>query len=106
MIHRGATMTRYLLPVVLAVVFVIAARLSAYTVDASEYAYVTFLGTHLATHDGSDAERGAGLHVRWPWPLMSVQRLDRRLQQFDLPATELLTHDPEGKTIDKMLLVE
>jgi membrane protease subunit HflC len=35
-----------------------------------------------------------------------VQRLDRRLQQFDLPATELLTHDPQGKTIDKMLLVE
>jgi membrane protease subunit HflC len=35
-----------------------------------------------------------------------VQRLDRRLQQFDLPPTELLTHDPEGKTVDKMLLVE
>jgi membrane protease subunit HflC len=38
--------------------------------------------------------------------VQAVQRLDRRLQQFDLPATELLTHDPEGKTIDKMLLVE
>src|SRR4029077_7077135 len=35
-----------------------------------------------------------------------VQRLDRRLQQFDLPALEQLTHDPQGNTIDKRLLIE
>src|SRR3954467_8305462 len=81
-------------------------RLSLYTVDAAEYAYVTILGEHVATHDGTNPERGAGLHYGWPWPVQSVQRLDRRLQQFDLPATELLPHAPEGKTIDKMLLVE
>ena len=82
------------------------ARLSAFTVDATEYAYVTLLGEHVATFDGADAANGAGLHAGWPWPVQSVLRLDRRLQQFDLPATELLTHDPDGKTIDKMLLVE
>jgi membrane protease subunit HflC len=38
--------------------------------------------------------------------VQSVQRLDRRLQYFDLPATELLTHDPLGKTVDKTLTVE
>src|SRR3954451_13641762 len=99
-------MKKYLIPLALAVLAVVAMRLSAYTVDATEYAYVTFLGTHVATHDGADGENGAGLHVGWPWPVLAVQRFDRRLQQFDLPATELLTHDAAGKTIDKMLLVE
>lgn len=84
----------------------VAVRLSVYTVDAAEYVYVTVLGAHVATYDGSDEATGAGLHVGWPWPIEAAQRLDRRLQEFDLPATELLTHDPAGKTIDKMLLVE
>jgi membrane protease subunit HflC len=81
-------------------------RLSVYTVDAAEYAYVTLLGKPVATYDGSDGKNGAGLHVGWPWPVQSVQRLDRRLQHFDLPTTEILTHDPEGKTIDKTLSIE
>jgi membrane protease subunit HflC len=81
-------------------------RLSVYTVDAAEYAYITLLGKPLETYDGSDADKGAGLHVGWPWPIQTVQRLDRRLQHFDLPATEILTHDPDGKTIDKTLSIE
>jgi membrane protease subunit HflC len=99
-------MKKYLFPLALLILAIVAARLSAYTVDAAEYAYVTLLGAHVATYDGAADSTGAGLHVGWPWPVQSVQRLDRRLQQFDLPATELLTHDPAGKTIDKMLLVE
>ena len=81
-------------------------RLSVYTVDASEYAYVTLLGKPTGTFDGSDGGKGAGLHVGWPWPIQTVQRLDRRLQHFDLPATEILTHNPEGNTIDKTLSIE
>jgi membrane protease subunit HflC len=94
---------RYTL-IVVAVLLIL--RWSFYTVDAAEYAYVTVLGEPVATYDGADADQGAGLHVGYPWPIQAVQRLDRRLQQFDLPAQELLTHDPEGKTIDKMILVE
>lgn len=82
------------------------ARLALYTVDATEFAYVTVLGRHTATYDGGTTDGGAGLHLDWPWPIRSVQRLDRRLQAFDLPLTELLTHDPEGKTVDKTLAVE
>jgi membrane protease subunit HflC len=99
-------MRKILYAFILLILVVVALRLSVYTVDAAEYAYVTLFGAHIATFDGSDESTGAGLHVGWPWPAQSVQRLDRRLQQFDLPATELLTHDPEGKTIDKMLLIE
>src|SRR5207244_2110012 len=97
---------RWLRRILLIVVILLLVRWSLFTVDAAEYGYVTVLGAHVATHDGADAEEGAGLHVGWPWPIQTVQRLDRRLQQFDLQPQELLTHDPEGKTIDKPLSVE
>src|SRR5262249_6552995 len=59
---------------------------------------------HRATFDGANQEDGAGLKFGWPWPIQQAQRLDRRMQLFDLPPTEQLTH--EGKTIDKILLLE
>jgi membrane protease subunit HflC len=73
-----------------------------FTVDRTEYVYVTELGRHVATYDGGRDE-DAGLHARWPWPVQSVHVLDRRLQVFDLPEAELLTHDPRGNTIDRTL---
>jgi modulator of FtsH protease HflC len=100
-------MKRTLAILLLFILVAVAARWSCYTVDAAEYAYVTVLGRHVATHDGgASGEDGAGLYIGWPWPVQMVQRLDRRLQQFDLPALEQLTHDPQGNTIDKRLLIE
>jgi membrane protease subunit HflC len=86
-------------------VAILLVRWSFFTVDAGEFAYVTVLGRPVATYDGSDPNE-AGLNFGWPWPIQSVLRLDRRTQLFDLPTTELLTHDPDGKTIDKTLSVE
>jgi membrane protease subunit HflC len=97
---------RLFLKILLILLVLIVVRLSVYTVDASEYVYVTVLGKPFGTYDGSRADQGAGLHAGWPWPIQTVQRLDRRLQHFDLPATEILTHDPDGKTIDKTLSIE
>jgi modulator of FtsH protease HflC len=90
------------------------ANLSVFTVDPTEYVYVTEFGRHVATYDGSFTATDAGLHFRWPWPVTALRRIDRRLQAFDLPATELLTRDPgtkvpgknQGGTIDKTLTVE
>ncbi len=96
---------RIFLSILGVVLLLVIVRLSIFTVDASEYAYVTLLGRHVATLDGSDPDQ-AGIYFAWPWPIQSVQRLDRRLQHFDLPATELLTHDMEANTIDKTLTVE
>lgn len=92
--------------IILAFFLLVVGRMCVYTVDATEFAYVTVLGQHTATYNGGAADEGAGLHVGLPWPIRVIQRLDRRLQTFDLPATELLTHDLEGQTVDKTLAVE
>jgi membrane protease subunit HflC len=97
---------RYLFALILLALAAVLLRMSFFTVDPTEYVYVTQFGRHVATYGGSKQDTDAGLHWRWPWPVQSIQRLDRRLQHFDLDGTELLTHDAEGKTIDKTLTVE
>ncbi len=81
------------------------ARLCLFAVDRTEFVYLTRFGRHVDTFDGADPEQ-AGLHLKWPWPIQSVQALDRRLQFFDLPGTELLTRDPQRNTIDKTLTID
>src|SRR6266446_9497291 len=95
---------RYRIPILaILIVFVLVALLSAFAVDRTELAYVTQFGRLVAVYDGA---KDAGLHWRWPWPVQSVQRLDRRLQVFDLPEIELLTRDDKGETIDKTITVD
>jgi membrane protease subunit HflC len=97
---------RVLYSVLGVVALVVLVRMSIFTVDPTEFVYLTQFGAHVATYDGGANDSDAGLHFRWPWPIQSLQRLDRRLQHFDLPATELLTHDAEGKGVDQTLTVE
>ena len=81
------------------------AATTPFTVDAGEYAYVTQFGRLVAVLDGNDPEQ-AGLHFKLPWPAQAVQRLDCRLQTFDLPEAEVLTRDPRGQTIDRTLTID
>jgi membrane protease subunit HflC len=83
----------------------VAGSLSVFTVDRTEFVYLTQFGRRVATYDGAD-DAQAGLHFRLPWPIQSVQRLDRRLQVFDLPGAELLTRDAKKNTIDKTLTID
>ncbi len=78
-------------------------RTAFYAVDTAEFAYVTRFGHVEAIHDGGS---DAGLHVKAPWPVDSVTRIDRRVQSFDLPAVESLTRDPVARTVDKTLAVD
>ncbi|MGL4551449.1 MAG: protease modulator HflC [Gemmataceae bacterium] len=78
---------------------------SLYAVDATEFAYVTQFGRKVAVHDGGKPDE-AGLWVKLPWPIQAVQRIDRRLQTFDIPGAELLTRDAAGDTIDKTLTLD
>ena len=91
--------------IVVLIVGFILAQLCLYTVDRTEFVYVTQFGRHIATLDGASDDE-AGLHVKWPWPVQAVLRLDRRLQAFELPGAELLTRDPKGNTIDKTLTLD
>jgi membrane protease subunit HflC len=86
-----------------AFVLLVLSRLSVFTVDRTEFVYRTQFGRHVKTYDGAGGD--AGLHFKWPWPVESVQRLDRRLQYFDLPGAELMTRDPNG-TIDKTVTLD
>lgn len=97
---------RVLLLVLSAVLLLVVGDLCVFTVDRSEFVYVTTFGRHTATYDGADDALPVQPYFRWPAPIQSVERLDRRLQQFDLPATEQLTRDPGGQTIDRTLTVE
>jgi len=87
------------------IVLLVIARLSVFTVDRTDYVYLTQFGRPVATYDGALAD-DAGLHFKLPWPVQSVMRLDHRLQHFDLLGAELLTHDPKGNTIDKTLTID
>src|SRR5437588_2641571 len=98
-------MRRRVAVVVGCVLLCVLARLSVYTVDRTEFVYLTQFGRHVATYDGADDDQ-AGLHFRWPWPVESALGVDRRLQYFDLPGTELLTRDVKRNTIDKTLTVD
>jgi membrane protease subunit HflC len=86
----------------LLLVILVIASSAVFVVDWTEYVYLTQFGKPVATFDG---ESEAGLHLKWPWPIQSIQRLDRRIHMLDLPATELLTRDPKGKTIDRTLTI-
>lgn len=96
-------MKRFLLFIVLPVVLLGWLSTCFYTVDFTEYAYVTRFGQPVGAFDGYTH---AGLHVKGPWPVDSVWRVDRRLQSFDLPTTEALTSDPTSGTVDKTLAVD
>ncbi len=89
--------------ILLLLALIVLARMCLFTVDRAEWVYLTQFGRHVATFDGAG---DAGLHFKWPWPIQSVTRLDRRLQAFDLPGAELLTRDPRGNTIDKTLTLD
>jgi membrane protease subunit HflC len=76
---------------------------SLYTVDFSEFAYVTRFGEPVTVRDGAS---DAGLHVKAPWPMDSILRIDRRLQSFDLPSVESLTRDAANRTVDKTIAAD
>jgi membrane protease subunit HflC len=100
--REESSMWKWLL---LAVVALWVALSSPFAVDATEYAYLTRFGRRIDVFDGGKPAQ-AGLHFKWPWPVDSVQPIDRRLQTFDLAGAELLTRDPAGKTIDKTLTID
>ena len=70
--------------VLLLLIFVL--LLFTYQVRQSEVAVVTTFGK-------VTDQAGPGAHVKAPWPIQSVHKLDQRVQNFEDKLTEGLTHD-------------
>lgn len=73
---------------------------SLFIVDETEDCIVERLGKIVAVYDQVSPERSdRGLHLKFPWPIETVRRFDRRLQVFDPPAREMFTRDRKNLTV-------
>lgn len=72
----------------------IAANLVFYTVDETEAAVLTQLGQPVA------AITEPGLYVKWPDPVQSVQRFNKRLQVYSPQQAEYLTADKKAIRVE------
>lgn len=79
---------------VLIVIIVGVFALMLYQVDTTEYAILTRFGQPLR------AITQPGLNFKLPDPIESVQRIDNRLQVFDMPQTEFLTQDKKNVIVE------
>lgn len=93
-------MKRWITLTLCLVIVLAAVSSSVLFVDAAEYVYVTQFGKLVKTYDGAT---DAGLQFKWPWPIHSALRLDRRLQIFDIPTQEFLIRDRDATGQDKPL---
>ena len=75
-----------------AVIFVL--TLMVYTVDTTEYAVVTQFGNTVAVVDE------AGLNIKLPDPIQTLQKLDKRVQVYQADSLELLTSDKQSVAMD------
>ena len=77
----------------LAIIFV-AANLVFYTVDETEAAVLTQFGQPIA------AITEPGLYAKWPDPIQSVQRFNKRLQVYNPQQSEYLTADKKAIRVE------
>lgn len=82
------------------VLFLVWLATSLFIVDETQDCIVERLGKIVAVYDQVSAERSdRGLHLKFPWPIDTVRRFDRRLQVFDPPAREMFTRDRKNLTV-------
>ena len=72
---------------------------SAYTVDETEQVFITEFGKPVGTKNTDPAKNEAGLHWKKPF-IQQVNRIEKRILEWDGPATEMTTRDKLYVTID------
>ena len=70
-------------------------------VDETEFVIVARFGRIVSVFDRPEQR---GLQVKWPWPLETVRRFDRRLQLLSPPGREAFTHDRKNVTVEAYVL--
>lgn len=86
-------LTRYFIAGLMVIGFIII-TLSLFQVDTTEYVIVTQFGQPVR------AITRPGLYVKWPDPIQSVIRLDRRVQLYNVSQTEFLTRDKKNILVE------
>ncbi|HIE09625.1 MAG TPA: protease modulator HflC [Armatimonadetes bacterium] len=89
---KGATVRRWWLWALSPLLLALLLKLFTFTLDQSQFAVVTRLGRPIRV------VRLPGLHLKLP--VDSVIRFDRRLQLYDPPPAEYLTHDKKNLVLD------
>ena len=82
---------------VLALLLIVAASASMFTVRENEYACTVRFSKIIATTDT------AGLHFKLPF-VDSVKYFDKATQLYDIPPSEVLTSDKQNMTVDCYIL--
>jgi modulator of FtsH protease HflC len=72
---------------------------SAYTIDETEQVFVTEFGKPVATFNTDPQVNQAGLHWKKPF-IQQVNRIEKRILEWDGPATEMTTRDKLYVTVD------
>lgn len=83
-----------ILTIVIAVLVVAASGLIFYQVDEREYVVITQFGEPIK------AIKEAGLNWKWPDPIQSVNRYNKRLMTYEMGETEYLTEDKKNVMVD------
>ncbi len=87
-----------ILTIVIAVLVVAASGLIFYQVDEREYVVITQFG------DPIKAIKQAGLNWKWPDPIQSVNRYNKRLMTYEMGETEYLTEDKKNVMVDAYIV--
>ncbi len=98
-------MIRGLLALIVLGLAVVVGISSLFTVDFTDFVIVSRFGRHDRLFDGARSDE-AGLHFKWPWPIETTRSITRKLIPLEMPPAELLTRDPQKKTIDRTLTID
>ena len=87
-----------LLMIALALSVIVASGLIFYEVDEREYVVITQFGEPIK------AIKKAGLNLKWPDPIQSVNRYNNRLMTYEMGETEYLTEDKKNVMVDSYVV--
>ncbi|MBW1698945.1 MAG: protease modulator HflC [Deltaproteobacteria bacterium] len=87
-----------ILMIVIALFVIVASGLVFFQVDEREYVVITQFGEPIK------AIKKAGLNLKWPDPIQSVNRYNNRLMTYEMGETEYLTGDKKNVMVDSYVV--
>ncbi|MBI2743603.1 MAG: protease modulator HflC [Chlamydiales bacterium] len=89
---------RLALNIVLIILVMFAIYSAIFTIDETQWGVVTRFGRPL------EKVRTSGFHLKFPWPIDEVVRVDKRLLVLDLSPQSLLTYDENNVMVNPFMI--